>query len=141
MVEEGPDAERGDPVAELVEGDHPAGDGGRHRSARSSWPKLMVSGSSAEQPEPGQPERDDPGAGAPSGSAAMSTNVADQHERQEVVGPRGGSQRSIAAKSTRPTVTIAQNAVRATRRRVVEAPSSLVMSSCDQLPFIVSQMP
>ena len=38
-------------------------------------------------------------------------------------------------------MTIAQNAVRASDATVVEAPSSLVMSSCDQLPFIVSQMP
>ena len=41
----------------------------------------------------------------------------------------------------RPTVTIAQNAVRATAASVVDAPSSPVMSSCDQLPLTVSQMP
>ena len=52
-----------------------------------------------------------------------------------------GNRRWIAANSTRPTVTIAQNVVRAMAATVVEAPSSLVMSSWDQLPFIVSQMP
>jgi hypothetical protein len=52
-----------------------------------------------------------------------------------------GNHRWIEANSTRPTVTIAQNVVRATAAVVVEAPSSVVMSSCDQLPFIVSQMP
>ena len=38
-------------------------------------------------------------------------------------------------------VTIAQNAVSASAASVVDAPSSLVMSSCDQLPLTVSQMP
>ena len=52
-----------------------------------------------------------------------------------------GNQRWIEANSTRPTVTIPQNAVSASAAAVVEAPSSLVMSSWDQLPFIVSQMP
>ncbi len=52
-----------------------------------------------------------------------------------------GSQRSIDAMTTRPIVTIAQNVVRASDATVVDAPSSLVMSICDQLPFIVSQMP
>ena len=54
---------------------------------------------------------------------------------------RGGSQFWTAAKTTRPTVTIAQKAVSAIAAMVVEAPSSLVMSSCDQLPFTVSQTP
>ena len=47
----------------------------------------------------------------------------------------------MAAKRTRPTVTIAQKAVRATAAVVVEAPSSLVMSSCDQFPLTVSHTP
>ena len=38
-------------------------------------------------------------------------------------------------------MTIAQNVVRAIAATVVEAPTSVVMSSCDQLPFSVSQMP
>ncbi len=54
---------------------------------------------------------------------------------------RTGSQRSTAALRTRPTVTIVQNAVSAIAACVVEAPSSLVMSSCDQLPLTVSQKP
>ncbi len=53
----------------------------------------------------------------------------------------GGKTRWTAAKKTRPTVTIAQNAVSARAACVVDAPSSLVMSSCDQLPLTVSQMP
>ena len=47
----------------------------------------------------------------------------------------------MAANSTRPTVTITQNVVRATAATVVDAPTSVVMSICDQLPFSVSQMP
>src|SRR5262245_5991509 len=45
------------------------------------------------------------------------------------------------ANRTRPTVTIAQNVVRASEATAVDAPSSLVMYSCDQLPFIVSHTP
>ena len=41
----------------------------------------------------------------------------------------------------RPTVTIPQKAVSAIAATVVEAPSSVVMSSCNQLPLTVSQMP
>ena len=52
-----------------------------------------------------------------------------------------GNQRWIEAKMTRPMVTIAQNVVSASEATVVEAPSSLVMSSWDQLPLSVSQMP
>ena len=52
-----------------------------------------------------------------------------------------GKLRWIAANRTRPTVTIPQNVVRAMAATVVEAPTSVVMSSCDQLPFSVSQMP
>ena len=47
----------------------------------------------------------------------------------------------LSTNSTRPTVTIAQKAVSAIDASVAEAPCSVVMSSCDQLPFIVSQMP
>ena len=53
---------------------------------------------------------------------------------------RGGIQRPIAAKSRRPTVTMAQKAVRASAAWVVEAPSEAISCS-DQLPFMVSQMP
>ena len=34
-----------------------------------------------------------------------------------------------------------QNAARASEAWLAEAPSRLVISSCDQLPFMVSQMP
>ncbi len=46
----------------------------------------------------------------------------------------------IAAKSTRPRVTEAQNAVNANDAIVVDAPSCF-MSIDAQLPFIVSQIP
>ena len=49
--------------------------------------------------------------------------------------------RWTAAKKILPTVTIPQKAVSASDASVVVAPSSLVMSSCDQLPLTVSQMP
>ena len=41
----------------------------------------------------------------------------------------------------RPTVTIAQNVVSAIDACVVEAPTSLVMYSVAQLPFVVSTIP
>ena len=51
--------------------------------------------------------------------------------------PRAGSPRRGPARR----VTIAQNAVSASDAAVVDAPRSLVMSSCAQLPLTVSQMP
>ena len=54
---------------------------------------------------------------------------------------RSGSRPPMPANSTRPTVTIAQNAASANEAWVAEAPRRVVMSSCDQLPFIVSQSP
>ena len=54
---------------------------------------------------------------------------------------RSGSHRPMAPNSTRPTVTMAQNAASASEAWVADAPSRVVMSSWDQLPFIVSQMP
>ena len=53
---------------------------------------------------------------------------------------RVGNRRWTAAKNTRPSVTLAQNAVSASDAIVVDAPSSF-MSSEAQFPFIVSQIP
>ena len=47
----------------------------------------------------------------------------------------------MAANSTRPAVTIAQNAVSATSRHTSWSAGLGVISSCDQFPFNVSQMP
>jgi hypothetical protein len=52
-----------------------------------------------------------------------------------------GSHRSMRANRTRPAVTIAQKVVRASEASVADAASCPVISSCAQLPFIVSQMP
>ena len=71
----------------------------------------------------------------------MSTNAPASRKGRTWYVTRAGSRRWTAAKRTRPTVTIAQNAVRASAPAVVDAPSSLVRSSCDQLPFRVSQTP
>jgi hypothetical protein len=54
---------------------------------------------------------------------------------------RSGSHRPIAANRTRPAVTIPQNTASATEAWVADAPTRVVRSSWDQLPFIVSQMP
>jgi len=53
---------------------------------------------------------------------------------------RAGSHRPTAANSTRPAVTMAQNAASASEAWVADAPRPVVISSWDQLPFIVSQM-
>jgi hypothetical protein len=71
----------------------------------------------------------------------MSTNAPASRNGRKWYVTRAGSQVCTAAKKTRPSVTMPQNAVRARAACVVDAPSSLVRSSCDQLPFRVSQMP
>ena len=50
------DAERGDPVPELVEGDDAAGTIAAADAGSCSWPKLIVSGRRAEQPSPASPK-------------------------------------------------------------------------------------
>ena len=45
-------------------------------ATRSAWAKLMVSGSSAEQPRPARPKARTPATSLPDGRAAMATNAA-----------------------------------------------------------------
>ena len=104
-------------------------------------PKLMDSGSSAEQPSPASPKTRTPSQGSSCGSAAVRVKVPTSTSGRMWNVTRADNQRPIDANSTRPAVTIAQNAVRASDAWVVVAPSSDVMSSWDQLPFMVSQMP
>ena len=78
---------------------------------------------------------------APSGSSAISANVPARTNGSTWYVARSGTRRATAANPIRPTVTIPQNAVSASAACVVDAPSLLVMSSCDQLPFTVSQIP
>src|SRR5690242_17919233 len=108
---------------------------------RSAWAKLIVNGSSAEQPSPATANATTPAAASPSDSAAMATNATASTNGSTWYVLRVGNQRWSQAKSTRPTVTIAQNAVRANAATVVDAPISPVISSWDQLPFIVSHSP
>ena len=81
---------------------------------RSRWPKLIVSGSSAEQPRPARPNTSTPAAPSPLGQQRRQAERDGGHERQQPVRAR---RRGTGARSprtaTRPTVTIAQNAVRA----------------------------
>jgi len=101
---------------------------------------LIASGSRAEQPSPARPKAATDSAGASLGSAAISANaIASRNGRQWKV-TRVGSHRCTAANSTRPAVTTAQNAVSAIEAADAFMPSE-VMSSWDQLPFIVSQKP
>ena len=141
MVDERTDAEGGDPVADLVERDHPAGDGRRHGGQRA----LAEADRQREQrgaTQPGQPEDRDPeprrvvGEGRGQRGTWRPARVAAGGSTT-----RAGSQRTMAANSTRPTVTMAQNAVSASAAWVVDAPSCEVISCCDQLPFMVSQIP
>ena len=71
----------------------------------------------------------------------MSTNAPASRKGRKWYVTRAGSRRWTAAKMTRPSVTIAQKAVRANAAAVCDAPSSLVRSSCAQLPLSVSQTP
>ncbi len=107
----------------------------------SSWAKLMVSGSSAEQPSPASPKASTASAVSPCESDAMSRKATPRTTGSTWKARWVGNQRWMDARATRPTVTIVQNTVRAMAATVVEAPTSVVMSICDQLPFIVSQMP
>src|SRR6202034_4953647 len=101
---------------------------------------LIVSGSSAEQPRPARAKAPTDASGACLGSTAITRNAPASRNGRMWYVARLGSQRWIAANSTRPAVTTAQNAVSATAA-VVDATPSEVMSSWDQLPFMVSQNP
>src|SRR5262245_9983004 len=107
----------------------------------SSSAKLIVSGSSAEQPSPASPNASTPTAVLPSEREAVSTNATARTNGSSRYVRSAGNCRWIDAKSTRPSVTIAQNVVRVRDATAVEAPSSVVMSIWDQLPFIVSHSP
>jgi hypothetical protein len=100
----------------------------------------MVNGSSAEQPNPAMPNARIPSAGSSSGRSAIATNATASTIGNSRYVRRVGSQRWIAAKSTRPIVTEPQKAVSAREAIVVDAPSAFI-SSVAQLPFIVSQIP
>ena len=80
----------------------------------SAAPRLMVSGSSAEQPSPARPKATAPAAVDEAGTSeiAMSARPITQGRRRNVV--RAGSQRAMVANRIRPAVAAAQNAVRAT---------------------------
>src|SRR5580658_9776012 len=101
---------------------------------------LIVSGSSAEQPSPARAKAPTDASGACFGSTAITRNAPASRNGRMWYVARLGSQRWIAANRTRPAVTTAQNAVSATAA-VVDATPSEVMSSWDQLPFMVSQNP
>ena len=70
----------------------------------------------------------------------MSTNATASTNGSTWYVSLAGKTRCTAAKRRRPRVTIPQNAVSVRDASVVDAPRS-VMSSCDQLPLIVSQIP
>src|ERR1700735_4684552 len=101
---------------------------------------LIVRGSSAEQPSPARAKAPTDASGECLGSTAITRNAPASRNGRMWYVARLGSQRWIAANSTRPAVTTAQNAVSATAA-VVDATPSEVMSSWDQLPFMVSQNP
>ena len=110
--------------------------------ARScSWLKLIVSGRSAEHPSPAMPNATMPSPGLPAGSAATARSAAASTNGSTWYARRVGNDRWISANRMRPTVTIAQNAVRAREAWVAVAPTFFVMSTWAQLPFMVSQMP
>src|SRR5580693_3540696 len=105
-----------------------------------SWPKLIVSGSSAEQPNPASPNATMPSPPAPLGSTEISANAPARMNGSTWYASRLGNQRWTAANSTRPSVTMAQNTVSASEAMIADTRSE-VRSSCDQFPFIVSQNP
>src|SRR5262249_34180943 len=101
----------------------------------------MVSGNSAEQPNPARANAQTPSTGVSLGRAAMSRNVAASTNGKTWYASWLGNQRWMAANSIRPAVTTAQNAVSASDATVAVTPKCSVRSSCDQFPFMVSQNP
>ena len=90
----------------------------------SFWPKLIVSGSSAEQPSPASPK-----ASMPRDDSLREQREDDKserhHKRQEPVGTGLGEPLFDDGEEHRPTVTIAQNTVSASDATVVLAPETL----------------
>ena len=70
----GPDAKRRDAVSGLVKGDDPAADG-RLVAGELRRPRLIVSGSSAEQPSPARQKAATVATGAFLGRTAISTKA------------------------------------------------------------------
>ena len=106
----------------------------------SSWPKLIVSGSSAEQPMPASPNASDAERRFVARAAPRSRRTRPRARRAAGgtcagSGSGGGSRRRARDRASRD----AQNAVSASDAIVVDAPSCF-MSSDAQLPFIVSQI-
>ena len=121
VVLERAEAERRDPVAELVRGDEQAGQRGAD-PARSRWPKLIVSGSSAEQPRPARPNTSTPSVESPDGSNETSSQCHRGHERQQPVGlrlrepPLDGGEEDAPERHHRPEVVSVRDASAPTRR-------------------------
>ena len=78
------DAERGDPVAHLVEGDHAPGDSCRPRR-QLRLPEADRQRQERGAPEPGEPEREDPERGGVVRQRGDEDERAGEHERQQVV--------------------------------------------------------
>ena len=105
------------------------------------WPKLIVSGSRAEQPRPARPNAAIPAAAVPPAGARSPRAPAAATNGRIRYAVRSGSQRSMAANRIRPTVTMPQNAVSARDATAADAPRFWVMYTVAQLPFIVSTTP
>ena len=110
------------------------------RSASFSCPKLIVSGSNAEQPSPARQNAATEAAGACLGSAAVRAKAAAVKNGRTWYATRLGTHRWITAISTRPTVTKAQKPVSASEAVAGLTPSDVSLS-WDQFPFSVSQIP
>ena len=93
----------------------------------SSWPKLMVSGKSAEQPRPASAKARTPSQGSPVGRSAVATSAAALTNGRHRYTRRGGNHRSMAANSTRPAVTIPQKMVSASEATAALDPRCRVM--------------
>src|SRR5260370_37503534 len=104
----------------------------------SSSAKLMVSGSSAEQPRPASAKATMPRYGWLVGRKEMAKKAIATMKGKTSQVRRSGNHFSIAAKRIRPAVTVPQNVVSASDATVGLAPSFFVMYRDAQLPFIVS---
>ena len=143
QVLERPEPERREAVAHLVEGDQQPGDATRRPRRRSRWPKLIVSGSSAEQPRPARPNTSTPrprvarrAAARPAASATAATNGSSRY----VARLREARARSPRTGPARPSPSPRTSSARSTRSPSTR-PIVPVMYSVAQLPLVVSTMP
>src|SRR5262247_174597 len=93
----------------------------RYPGEASAPPRLIISGRSAEHPSPARANVAAPRPGADGGTSDVRTKASAIAQGRSLKVTRAGTQRSMAAKTTRPAVVAAQNSVKAAAARPADA--------------------